>query len=409
MAWSDSLLEAKYRGITFDCVSTDDGADRALAQHLCPYLDGADIEDTGRGARAISVEAVFYGEDYESALQAFLAALDTGGAGELQHPVFGAINVYVQHHSVRHVAEDVDQARVSIAFVEGRADVAAFFARELPAQKAAAVATHGDAARSALAQALADAIARLRNSAALAALEDLRTSMLGPLLAGQDEAQSVLVSGLDVLTYPSAWTTDLSSLANGILDTKDFATDVVGDWRAAGNSLRVFDVFFPDTSSATPVAAASTPTEAQAVTLVGAYVQSNSAAAYADAASFVLISEADTPTLSPPEIEAIANTARTRLEAAIVAVRATLTVEPARPVVEALKDQAYAVQEAARSVIEARPPLVARTLSAPGNLRLIAHRWYADHTRAPELARLNPDVRRPNFLQPGDALNAYAR
>lgn len=72
-----------------------------------------------------------------------------------------------------------------------------------------------------------------------------------------------------------------------------------------------------------------------------------------------------------------------------------------------MKDQALALQDAAKAVIEARPPLVQRTLSAPGNLRLQAHLLYGDHSRATELARLNPGLRVPNNLKQGDVINAF--
>lgn len=55
------------------------------------------------------------------------------------------------------------------------------------------------------------------------------------------------------------------------------------------------------------------------------------------------------------------------------------------------------------------PPIITRTVDTPTNLTLLAFRWYGDYTRSTELLRLNPDVRNPNFIQPGEVLNAYAR
>ena len=51
--------------------------------------------------------------------------------------------------------------------------------------------------------------------------------------------------------------------------------------------------------------------------------------------------------------------------------------------------------------------MVTHTVAAPACLRLIAHRLYGDHTRAPEIQRLNR-LRDPNFLTPGQELKVYA-
>ncbi|MDX7324720.1 multidrug DMT transporter permease, partial [Providencia rettgeri] len=78
-------------------------------------------------------------------------------------------------------------------------------------------------------------------------------------------------------------------------------------------------------------------------------------------------------------------------------------------VVSSLKEVALGVQTLGLRVIEKRPPLTRKTLTAPANFHLLAHTWYGDYRRATELHRLNPQVRNPNYLQVGDIINAYAR
>lgn len=411
MAWADSLLEASFRGIVFDCVRTDDSADRAVAEYSYPYRDGADIEDLGRGSRKVSIEAIFFGNDYEQRLRAFLRVLDEPGEGDLQHPVFGAMFAQLTSYRIHHEADNVDQASITLEFTESTPSQP-FFDHSLPSQKAEAVAAHGDTARNAFAAALASIIDTLRASDTLATFEDLRTSMSGPLIAGLSQVQGVLGSGLDVLAYPRAWANDISAVVGGILDLRDFNTNLMADWNAAGNVLGLFDLFTGSgTASPAPIAASTVPTEAQAVAVTQAYIAASAAVGHADAAGLVLAAEAETPTLSPVEIETVANAARSHIDAAIESVRAILPIEQSRPITEALKDQALAIQEAARGIIEARPPLIQRAVEAPGSLRLLAHRWYGDHTRAAELARLNlgNGLRQPNFIQSGDRLHAYAR
>lgn len=425
MAWSESLLDCSFRGFVFDVVKTEDKGEHAIAKHSYPYVDGSDIEDLGIDGRTFSIEAKFWDglatqvsgqaartTGYEARLQEFLKLLDQRGSGELIHPVYGSILVQVLRYQVRHEADDVDQCFVHVEFEETSGSDKPFFERSLASQKVDLISYRSGIARTALGSALANVIDSLRNSSPLAALNNLRQEMLGPILATLSDVQGVLLSGLDVLNYPHAWVNDISSIVDGVLDLKDFGTNLIADWKSVGNVLGLFDVFSSSGSSApTQIRAGATPTEAQAVAATQAHLAASTAIGMANAAGLVLAAEADPqhgPTLSPPEIESVVDDARTRIEAAIAAIRAVYPLETARTITEPMKDQALALQEAARAIIEARPPLIQKTVEAPGNLRLMAHHWYGDHTRAPELARLNPSLRLPNNLQFGDVLNAYA-
>lgn len=406
MAWAQTLLDASFKGIVFEVVKTDDSSERATAEHSYPYVDGSDIEDMGRGARHISVEAIFYGDDYETRLQAFLAVLDQPGAGEFIHPVFGSIkNAQATRSSVHHDAENPDYASVPVEFIESTPSNP-FFSRSLAAQKAEVITQHGAAATASASAAAASFIERVRAANPLAGLDALREALTAPLLAITSQV-GVVLSGLDVLAYPRAWGNDISALVGGILDVRDFGSQLAADWASIQSDLNAFSIFSaPPTSAPAQITSSAEPTEAQAIAAAAATIQVNTAVGLANAASFVLASEAATPTLSPVEIESICNTARTGLDVAIEQVRTIYGIEQSRTITEPLKDQGLAVQEAARSIIEARPPLIWRAAEAPGNFRLLAHLWYADHTRAPELYRLN-GARSP-FVNAGDRVHAYA-
>lgn len=408
MSWLNNLQDASFRGIAFDIVKTDDTSDRALVEHAYPYVDGSDIEDMGGGARHISVEAVFYGADYEARLQGFLAALDGADqtlsaidakrGGWLCHPVFGMMFVQVAKKSIHHDAENVDQATVSIEFVESTPS-APFFSGELTSQKVETIVQHGTTATAAATEAQGSQIDQLRAANPLAAFDALRTALMNPLLA--ITAQSgVLLSGLDVLAYPRAWGNDISALVNGILDIRQFGSNLLSDWAGIQTDLNAFSIF-----QKTPATTSSG--ESLAIKATAATLQVNTAVGLANAASLLLGAEAVTPILSPVAIEAIANTARAAIEVAIEQVRACYALEQSRTITEPLKNQALAMQEAARAIIAARPPLILRTVEVNGNFRLLAHLWYGDHTRAPELYRLN-DARSP-FVQAGAQVHAYAR
>jgi len=138
------------------------------------------------------------------------------------------------------------------------------------------------------------------------------------------------------------------------------------------------------------------------------------AAVVVDAASAVLADEVNyLPVLGPIEVEVIATDVRVLLQRAIHTIDGYYTQfgapSTARPVAEALRQSAYQIQEAARAAINRHPPLLVRPAPLTGSLALIAHAWYGDWTRCTELARLNPQVRMPNFIAQGQVLNAYAK
>lgn len=407
MSWDQTLLDASFRGVKFDILKTDDSAERTLAQHSYPYVDGADVEDMGRGPRHISVDAIFYGADYEQRLQKFIDMLDEPDAGEFIHPVFGSIkNAQVAKYSIHHDAEGIDQAQVSIEFLESIPG-ALFFDRSVPSQKAEAITQPGATATAAAAEAHGDTVDRVRAANPLAPLDKLRTSMTGPVLAAVAKVSAVTTSGLDVLSCPRAWSNDIKSMVGGMLDVTDFGKGIMSQWSSIQGAFSLFNIFSsPSSSAPAPITAASTPSEAQAIAATQATIQVNTAVGLANAASEVLASEAATPTLSPIEIESICNTTRATIEITIIQVRAVYSVERCRTITEPLKDLGLAVQEAARAIIAARPPLIWRTANAPGNFRLLAHSWYGDHARASELYRLN-GARSP-FVNGGDSIHAYA-
>lgn len=420
MAWRDSLLECSFRGVVFDVVGTRDAYGRAISVAEYPYRDGGETEDLGAQPARFSLQAVFFGDDYDARLRELLAALNTAGPGELIHPVWGSIkkaqSVGVE---ITHAAPEPDACTVALEFVES-ADQRPFFEKLGAAQVQEMVGAPGDTAVNAAAGEVADIVDSLRDGNPLAALDALRKTMTGPIASYLVQAQGVITSGLDVLAYPRAWAQDISSLSGGILDGASFPDRLMAEWRAVTGAFSSIGAAWGYGSksatagayawpAATPWRAGTAPSEAQAQAVVRVYLAVVGATAQADATAIVLAEEAETPTLSPPDIELIVNAIRDELEAAMLAARAALPIEQSRPITEPLKDQALALQEAARAIIELRPPLARRRLDAPANLRLLAHRWYGDHARAPELARLNPSLRESNFLQVGDVINAYSR
>ena len=397
MAWADNLLEASFRGVVFDCISTDDKISRANSTHSYPYADGAEIEDLGAEPIPVAINAIFFGNDYDARLQAFIAVLNQPGLGDLIHPVFGTISVQFIDATFHHEADNVDQVSITLNFLQNSI-APKFFDKTLAIQKATAVLQANSNAREAATKVLSDEVAAVAATNNFNRIEQLRTSMTSVISQVKTQIASLVTSGLDPINFVSGWAADLTSLITGIVDLRSFDVDTLtADWKAVFNAM--------DVAILLPVQARQPVRDAQIIAAHSALEQANGRA---DAASIVLASETQVPSLSAIEIEAMVNATRTPIEAVIVQYRAIYGIEKSRPVVEALKTTALALQEAARAVIEARPPLITKTMDAPGNLRLIAHKLYADHTRAVELFRLNPKIKMPNYIERGDVLNAYA-
>lgn len=447
MSWANSLQDASFRGVKFDVVRTRDGRQKATAAHEYPYLDGADIEDMGARARHFSLTAIFWGDNYESALQGFIKALDQLGSAELIHPIYGSIpKAQVLDYEVEHDADHVDHCLVELHFEESTPSNP-FFVQQLPAQKARAVSVLTTTARSGGIAAFGSALSSLKSAQGnLQQLNALRDVMTSTLSAVRGQIQGIIGTTLDIIEYPQAFAADIVSYFSGMADLRSFDIGVIGsDWKSLtdqfGNVVQlpgsinrgtavtssptgmVSVGLSPVTSGLdptsgvpiTPVAIASTAALMPAgadpsnVNLVEAVVRLAATLQLADTASSILASEADAPTLSPVEIEQIIDDTRTAIEATIAQHRAAFDIGISRPVTETLKDIALAIQTAAIVVINALPTLTTRMVDAPGNLTLIAFRWYGDYTRADELGRLNPAIRNPNFVLPGTLLNAYAK
>ena len=402
MSWEKTLLDASFRGVVFDCVRTQDNAQRDTASHEYPYKDGADVEDLGRKARQIAISAVFFGNDYELRLQKFIAELDKPGAGELIHPVFGSIKqAQLLSYSIGHDGDSPDYCTVDLQFVEATPGNP-FFVRQLPAQKAAAVSQLAGTARLSAISAFAGKLGGLKNLAGnlagnlLSPLTALRGVLTGTLGAIRSQITGFIGSGLDMLNFPRAFAGDLVGMVSGLVDLRGFDVSTLkSDWKSLAGQLkgivklpaRVSSGAVSTTGSSTwtggsggssgsgsggtpgsgssggagstPVVDAKPlPAEPEHVALVTALVQTVVATELAETAASIFTDEAQEPTLSPAEIEEISNDVRESLQQSIDAWRDLLPVEEARPVTEALKDAALGVQQAAAAVIDVLPPLV---------------------------------------------------
>lgn len=409
MAWSDTLQQASFKGVSFDVESIGDAGARAIAPHEYPFTNGADVEDLGNHPDQISVTAIVWGDGYEDRLTDLRTALRSAGAGVLVHPVFGTIaQAICRSWQIVHDADRRDQARVYIEFIESTA-TARIFTESSPLQAADEVIARGSDVRAAVDGALVERTERVAQGPVADALtlRDFMRNAIAQLRVLTDTTGlKALLSDLDPLLFPRAYVNDAKAVLDIALQGLPFGgrnilfegTSIKGTGR--DDFDRAAEALGPE---ALPVS--TTDTNGR---LVQAHARAHGACSLAEAAMIVLVAELDEALLDRADIEAIANTTRTAIQAAIEGLRSAAPGGPSAEACAALRALAFRVLQAATAVIEQRPPVITRVVPLSGPLRLVAHALYGDHTRAPELARLNSFGRKV-VLEAGQEIKAYAR
>jgi prophage DNA circulation protein len=388
-----------------------------------------------------ALRVIFNGPNYEFSLRALLDALDTIGPGELIHPIYGSLSVVTQSWKVHHTAERPDFAEVDLQFLEDTPDNP-FFDRDLvwtlvTSGYAEDETTWQDGVFDLLAK-VDSLVAEIQSwigggwtgllEKALGLpgiglrLQQLRSQIMGVVSQVVSMATGNPLSAFDPVVDLARTPTEIRgaiqnstpSTSRELLSRSGIPATVPGSTSLTAQASRAATALLvsarqgtePD-ASVIPDSMPTDPVEAAGLALV-VLIVTETALANAQAVSVIIEDEATTQTLSPGEVEALVNLVRSLLESAILLHRRLYDVQTALPVIDALRTMAGLIQARARTVILLSPPLVERTVESAANLRLLAHRWYGDHSRAIELARLNPGLSAPYNIQPGEVLRAYA-
>ncbi len=440
MSWQNDLLDCTYRGVAMEILGEDLEASRAVVQHGVPYVDGDDVEDLGQAAREFSMRAVVFGPNYMFQLRLILSALDTLGPGELVHPIYGSVTVVSGGYKVSHQAERPDYAEIALRFLEHTPNDV-FFNRELIYTDTGAVYIEDERTWQ---DGVFDLIGRLDSLIAEAQgwigggwtgliekvlglpgitlrLQQMRSQIMGVVSGVQSMAHS---SGsafdplLDLARSPTEIRSSIEdstpSTSADLLSRTGVPSAMPGAESLPPSIARIGSAFLvaaregtePD-GSMLPAAMPDDPVEAVAFALV-TLVVTELALSYASAIGVAIENDADDSALSPNDLERLANLARSLIQAAILLHRHLYDIEEALPIIESLRTTAALIQARARQLVLQRPPLLSRTVESPTNLRLLAHRWYSDSSRADELMRLNPELRSPYSIAPGTVIRAYA-
>lgn len=143
MTWREQLRDASFRGVPFQVESGDVQHGRRTVLHEFPLRDKPFVEDLGRRARLVSVEAFIVGPDFMAGRDALIAAIEQPGGGKLVHPHYGEMQVTLTEPArVSNSTREGGMCRISLVFTEAGEITYPSAAADTRAQ----VATRADAA-----------------------------------------------------------------------------------------------------------------------------------------------------------------------------------------------------------------------------------------------------------------------
>ena len=463
MGWATELQQASFRGVLFECVSTNDSTSKALAVQQAPYSNNSIIEDMGNDAEKISLRIFLSGIDYLLYLDALKTAFALTGTGELIHPIYGIKNVNVQNWSVSHNTETVDGCDIDVDFLVAKAErKTLFIPRSLPPEleythviltPAAVLKSELEKLKSLDPNKFFKTINRIRNGlqSARRILNTVR-SKIDNLLSPQDWAVGLVDDVVRLATFEfddisaiSKWRSlfDRVKRVSKIFDQDDEQLDSPAFrqiWRAMSiastaaiaqavvkqTRTELAQVQTANYSSVLKNAASSIYKSGEAI--AGnqiSTIQSNYKSGEAIAGSQIstIQSNRNTTTsrtfrstfiLTPIDLAVIRQHIRREIQQAIVAER-TITqaqalqsnIDPALQVAQ-YKTLANDVHEQIQALIETRPPIRNTPILLTCTAHWLAHQLYGDMSRAEEIKHLNPSVF--NFaVRSGMELITYAR
>lgn len=395
MGWKDDLQDASFRGVAFECTSTDTTASKSLSIKQSPYSDKANVEDMGNDPKKISLNAVFTGSDYKTYLDALIAAMDATGSGELIHPIDGIMQVYAVNHTVHHDAENPDFCTVSLEFLRADGKKEAVF---IP------VVTPTSINAASIIDAPANGFKNFLEKLQLSNSNQF-FSVVTNLRNGINTARSyfnLTKSAIENILEPANYIVGLVDDITKLV-TVDTSISAISKWRDLVNRVGRFEKLFQDDDSptelqqlwrATQVASMISITQQLIVNVRNEMAQSNDVS------------------LTPIDLAVVRQQNRQSIQSAINAEREQTTAEVgfiAVTQIQVYKELADTIHLQIQELIQTRPPITTTKVTVPCTLHFLAHQLYQDFTRADEIRRLNPDLQNPALLLAGMELTIYAR
>ena len=415
MGWKDDLQDASFRGVQFECTSTNESGSKSLAVKQAPYSNKANVEDLGNNPLKISIEAIFSGENYKIEMDALWAALVATGSGELIHPVHGVMQVYAESYQIGHVAEEVDACKISIEFLQAEDKERPLF---IPIAVPVSIPLYSipDSPVTAL-QSVLKKLQQFNPNKFFSFVNKIRDG-----ISAARQFLGTVKGAIENVLSPD-WIVGLIDDATR-LATFDTNISAISKWRDVFKRVQRFEKLFQNDDD-TPKVMQQTWRAVQVATAV-AVTQQVVATVRKEMA------ENKTVSFTPVELAVIRQANRKLIQQAINSERALIaaataaqnnnagiTVEDDAPASELIfiamtqiqvyKQLADQIHLQIQELIEVRPPITTTKVLVPCTLHWLAHALYGDMDRADEIRRLNPDLQNPAVLRTGMELTVYAR
>lgn len=118
MSWREALQQATFKGVPFFVDGHEFTAGRRVQVHEFPLRDLPFSEDLGRKARTVQLTAYVLGAAYMAVRDRLLQAIESAGAGQLEHPYLGEMRATVLSCKLSETTAEGGMARFSLEFVE---------------------------------------------------------------------------------------------------------------------------------------------------------------------------------------------------------------------------------------------------------------------------------------------------
>ncbi|QGM80658.1 DNA circularization protein [Otariodibacter oris] len=433
MGWTVPIQRASYRGVRFDVLSITDSLDKSLVEHSYPFVDGVDLEDMGLNARTVQMQAVFFGEGYNTDLNKLVSVLQKQGADVLVHPVFGRMpNMICSSASLRHEADYVDYVALDLNFIEATPAKPIFLFQSQIGQIDELISKLEDTvdlgmnfwANSVSSMSvLYNWKSRLLNS--WGAIHETFSSIRE--LFDLDKNKYKLSSAISMLSYQE-------KSANAILNIKemiDVGVANVADRYSLTSTSKIRNV--NEATSAVkkiPLDLVKNETYGKSKLIKlneGDVIYFSAIVDFFITIKLIqfstLLIEDKGDILTAFEIEKLNHDVRLNALDLINKVRhiqhedqkksesakTTAIYQATEKLTEELKSIVHKFKLLAITTINKKPPLIVRKSEVSGTIHQVAHHFYQDYRRADELLLLNPQIAMPNFIKAEDLLNAYTK
>ncbi|MFW1840055.1 DNA circularization protein [Acinetobacter gyllenbergii] len=396
MGWKDDLQDASFRGVHFECTTTNETGSKSLAVKQAPYSNKASVEDMGNNPLKISIEAVFAGENYKTEMDALWAALVATGSGELIHPIHGVMQVNAETYNIVHGAEDVDSCKISIDFIQAEDKERPLF---IPVTTPTVIDT--DAISDTPATELETALEKLEK-----ADPNKFFNIVNDIRNGVDAARQylgIVKNAIESALTPVDW---IVGLVDDVTRLATFDTNIsaISKWRDLFKRVQRFEMLFQNDDALPELKQTWRATQIASTAAITQKVVESVRKEMA---------ENKTVSFTPIDLATIRQQNRIKIQQAIKIERkqaadSILGYEAVHQI-EVYKDLADQIHLQIQELIEVRPPMTTTKVLVPCTLHYLAHALYSDMDRAEEIRRLNPDLSNPAVLQIGMELTVYAR